>query len=193
MDEIIAYGDVTLRSLEQSDIEYLWELYNPKIFQFMLNKVESYEHLEQWLQIGIQQMEVAKTALSYVVEHTETKEIMGTTRIYQIDQVNHICEIGSTFYGDKYQRTHVNTTCKYLLLKHCFEELGMIRVQFQTDELNVTSQRAIERIGGVKEGVLRNERIRSNGTVRNAVVYSIIESEWPEVKDNLIQLLNKYS
>ena len=193
MDEIIAYGDVTLRSLEQSDIEYLWELYNPKIFQFMLNKVESYEHLEQWLQIGIQQMEVAKTALSYVVEHTETKEIMGTTRIYQIDQVNHRCEIGSTFYGDKYQRTHVNTTCKYLLLKHCFEELGMIRVQFQTDELNVTSQRAIERIGGVKEGVLRNERIRSNGTVRNAVVYSIIESEWPEVKDNLIQLLNKYS
>lgn len=193
MDEIIAYGDVTLRSLEQSDIEYLWELYNPKIFQFMLNKVESYEHLEQWLQIGIQQMEVAKTTLSYVVEHTETKEIMGTTRIYQIDQVNHTCEIGSTFYGDKYQRTHVNTTCKYLLLKHCFEELGMIRVQFQTDELNVTSQRAIERIGGVKEGVLRNERIRSNGTVRNAVVYSIIESEWPEVKDNLIQLLNKYS
>ena len=193
MAETIVYGDVTLRSLEQGDIEYLWELYNPKIFQFMLNKVESYEHLEQWLQVGIQQMEIAKTALSYVVEHTETKEIMGTTRIYQIDQVNHTCEIGSTFYGDKYQRTHVNTTCKYLLLKHCFEELGMIRVQFQTDELNVTSQRAIERIGGVKEGVLRNERIRSNGTVRNAVVYSIIESEWPEVKDNLIQLLNKYS
>jgi len=193
LDEKIVCGDVTLRSLEQADIEYLWELYNPRIFQFMLNKVESYEHLEQWLQVGIQQMEVAKTALSYVVEHTETKEIMGTTRIYQIDQVNHTCEIGSTFYGDKYQRTHVNTTCKYLLLKHCFEELGMIRVQFQTDELNVASQRAIERIGGVKEGVLRNERIRSNGTVRNAVVYSIIESEWPEVKDNLIQLLNKYS
>ena len=193
MAETIVYGDVTLRSLGQGDIEYLWELYNPRIFQFMLNKVESYEHLEQWLQIGIQQMEIAKTALSYVVEHTETKEIMGTTRIYQIDQVNHTCEIGSTFYGDKYQRTHVNTTCKYLLLKHCFEELGMIRVQFQTDELNVASQRAIERIGGVKEGVLRNERIRSNGTVRNAVVYSIIESEWPEVKDNLIQLLNKYS
>lgn len=193
MAETIVYGDVTLRSLGQGDIEYLWELYNPRIFQFMLNKVESYEHLEQWLQIGIQQMEIAKTALSYVVEHTETKEIMGTTRIYQIDQVNHTCEIGSTFYGDKYQRTHVNTTCKYLLLKHCFEELGMIRVQFQTDELNVASQRAIERIGGVKEGVLRNERIRSNDTVRNAVVYSIIESEWPEVKDNLIQLLNKYS
>ncbi len=193
MAETIVYGDVTLRSLGQGDIEYLWELYNPRIFQFMLNKVESYEHLEQWLQVGIQQMEIAKTALSYVVEHTETKEIMGTTRIYQIDQVNHTCEIGSTFYGDKYQRTHVNTTCKYLLLKHCFEELGMIRVQFQTDELNVASQRAIERIGGVKEGVLRNERIRSNDTVRNAVVYSIIESEWPEVKDNLIQLLNKYS
>jgi RimJ/RimL family protein N-acetyltransferase len=179
--------------LEQSDIQHLWELHNPKIFEFMLNKVESYEQLEQWLQVGMEQMNIAKTALTYVVEDTETKEVMGTTRIYGIDFVNHACEIGSTFYGKKFQRTHVNTTCKYLLLKHCFENLGMIRVQFKTDELNVSSQRAIERIGGIKEGVLRNERLRSNGTVRNAVVYSIIDSEWKEIQNQLVQLLNKYS
>jgi len=71
--------------------------------------------------------------------------------------------------------------------------MGTIRVQFKTDELNVSSQRAIERIGGVKEGILRNERIRSNGFVRNAVVYSIIDSEWSEVKYKLVQLMNKYS
>ncbi|WP_240793320.1 GNAT family N-acetyltransferase [Psychrobacillus vulpis] len=193
MAETIVYGDVSLRPMEQSDIQLLWELYNPEIFEFMLNKIENFEQLEQWLQVGIQQTNVAKTALAYVVEHTETKEIMGTTRIYGIDQVNHACEIGSTFYGKKFQRTHVNTTCKYLLLKHCFESLGMIRVQFKTDELNVSSQRAIERIGGIKEGVLRNERLRSNGTVRNAVVYSIINSEWEEVKKMLVQLMNKYS
>ncbi|MFF2753585.1 GNAT family N-acetyltransferase [Psychrobacillus sp. NPDC058041] len=193
MAEIIVFGDLTLRPLEESDIQRLWELYDPKIFEFMLNKIENYEQLDQWLQAGIEQMNIAKTALTFVIEHTETKEIIGTTRIYGIDTVNYTCEIGSTFYGKKFQRTHVNTTCKYLLLKHAFENLGMIRVQFRTDELNVNSQRAIERIGGIKEGVLRNERIRSNGTVRNAVVYSIIASEWKEVKNNLVQLMNKYS
>jgi len=191
--ETIVYGDVTLRPLKESDIPFLWELYNPKIFEFMLNKIESKEQLNNWLQVGIYQMVIEQTALSFVVENTDTQEIMGTTRIYGMDHTNHACEIGSTFYGKKFQRTHVNTTCKYLLLKHCFEHLGMIRVQFKTDELNVTSQRAIERIGGIKEGVLRNERIRSNGTVRNAVVYSIIGSEWLEVKSHLVQLMNKYS
>ncbi|QFG00821.1 N-acetyltransferase [Psychrobacillus glaciei] len=193
MAETIIFGDLKLRPLEEQDIPRLWELYDPKIFEFMLSKIENYEQLEQWLQAGIQQMNVAKTALTYVIEDSDTKEIIGTTRIYGIDSLNYACEIGSTFYGKKFQRTHVNTTCKYLLLKHAFNNLGMIRVQFRTDELNVNSQRAIERIGGIKEGVLRNERIRSNGTVRNAVVYSIIDSEWKEVENNLVQLMNKYA
>lgn len=193
LTETLIYGDVTLRPLLTSDIGALWELYEPKIFEFMLNKIENKEQLEKWLAVGIHQMNVEGAALAFVVENTETKEVMGTTRIYGIDLINFSCEIGSTFYGKKYQRTHVNTTCKYLLLKHCFEQMGTIRVQFKTDELNLSSQRAIERIGGVKEGILRNERVRSNGTVRNAVVYSIIESEWLEVKFELVRLMNKYS
>ena len=193
LTEILTYGDVTLRPLLVSDGEPLWELYEPEIFEFMLNKIESKEQLANWLGVGIDQMNRDGTALAFLVENTETKEIMGTTRIYGIEQTNYSCEIGSTFYGKQYQRTHVNTTSKYLLLKHCFEQMGMIRVQFKTDELNMSSQRAIERIGGVKEGILRNERIRSNGSVRNAVVYSIIESEWLEVQYKLVQLMNKYS
>lgn len=193
LTETLTYGDVTLRPLLVSDCELLWELYEPEIFEFMLNRIESKEQLEKWLYAGIHQMNVDSTALAFVVENTNTKEIMGTTRIYAMDQSNNSCEIGSTFYGKQYQRTHVNTTCKYILLKYCFEQMGMIRVQFKTDELNLSSQRAIERIGGVKEGILRNERIRSNGSVRNAVVYSIIESEWSEVKYKLVQLMNKYS
>lgn len=193
MAETLTYGDVTLRPLLTSDSGALWELYEPKIFEFMLNKIENKQQLEKWLEVGIHQMNVEGTALAFVVENTETKEIMGTTRIYGIDQTNYSCEIGSTYYGKQYQRTHVNTTCKYLLLKYCFEQMGTIRVQFKTDELNVSSQRAIERVGGVKEGILRNERIRSNGFVRNAVVYSIIDSEWSEVKYKLVQLMNKYS
>ena len=193
MSKILTYEDVTLRPLLVSDCGRLWELYEPGIFEFMLNKIESKEQLEHWLGAGIHQMNVTKTALTFVVENTFTKEIMGTTRIYGIDQANYSCEIGSTFYGKQYQRTHVNTTCKYLLLNYCFEHMDMIRVQFKTDELNLSSQRAIERIGGAKEGILRNERIRSNGSIRNAVVYSIIESEWLEVKCKLVQLMNKYS
>lgn len=193
MTETLTYGDVTLRPLLVSDCGLLWELYEPEIFEFMLNRIESKEQLEKWLCAGIHQMNVDSTALAFVVENKITKEIMGTTRIYAMDQSNNSCEIGSTFYGKQYQRTHVNTTCKYMLLKYCFEQMGMIRVQFKTDELNLASQRAIERIGGVKEGILRNERIRSNGSVRNAVVYSIIESEWSEVKYKLVQLMNKYS
>lgn len=193
LSEILTYGDVTLRPLLVSDYELLWKLYEPEIFEYMLNKIESKEQLEQWLNAGIYQMNVAKTALAFVVVNTDTQEIMGTTRIYGVDQTNYSCEIGSTFYGKQYQRTHVNTTCKYLLLKYCFEQIGMIRVQFKTDELNLSSQRAIERIGGKKEGILRNERIRTNGSARNAVVYSIIESEWSEVKYKLVQLMNKYS
>lgn len=193
MTVTLTYGDVTLRPLLVSDSGLLWELYEPELFEFMLNNIESEKQLEQWLDAGIHQMNVAGTAIAFVVENTETKEIMGTTRIYGMDETNYSCEIGSTFYGKQYQRTHVNTTCKYLLLKYCFEQMGIIRVQFKTDELNLSSQRAIERIGGVKEGILRNERIRSNASVRNAVVYSIIESEWSEVKYKLVQLMNKYS
>ncbi|MER2262840.1 MAG: GNAT family protein [Psychrobacillus sp.] len=191
--ESLVLGDVTLRLLTKSDIPFLWELYEPSVFEYMLHRVESEEQLEEWLQTGIDQMNVQQTAIVYVVEHTKTKNIMGTTRIYGIDQVNRSCEIGSTFYGKAFQRTHVNTTCKFLLLQYCFESLGMIRVQFKTDELNMPSQRAIERIGGIKEGVLRNERVRSNGTVRNAVIYSIVNDEWGEIKSRLQLLLNKYT
>lgn len=191
--ERLIFGDVTLRPLTKNDIPLLWELYEPDVFEYMLHKVENESELEDWLQVGIYQMETQQTAIIYAVEHTDTKQIMGTTRIYGIDQVNRACEIGSTFYGKYFQRTHVNTTCKLLMLKHCFETLGMIRVQFKTDELNLPSQRAIERIGGIKEGVLRNERVRSNGTVRNAVIYSIVNDEWIDTKKHLQLLLNKYT
>ena len=193
MVETIMHGDVTLRPLTKEDVSLLWDIYEPEVFEFMLHRIESMEQMEKWLQAGIQQMNVDRSAFAFVVENTKTKEVIGSTRIYGIDHTNLVCEIGSTFYAKKFQRTHVNTTCKYLLLTYCFETLGMIRVQFKTDALNIASKRAIERIGGVREGLLRNERIRSNGTVRDAVVYSIIDSEWPVVKNELSLLMNKYS
>ena len=142
---------------------------------------------------GYKQMLTTDIVIAFAVTHSETDELLGSTRIYNIDHTNKTCEIGSTYYGKAFQRTHINTTAKLLLFTYAFETLGMIRVQIKTDEENVASQRAIERLGAVKEGILRNERIRSTGMPRNAVVYSITDSEWPSIKISLEVKMNKYS
>lgn len=185
---MIELGDVRLRPLEKSDIPALWELHTPAVFEHMLTKVGSFEEMEAWLEAGIGRKDV----LAFVVEEG-AGGVIGTTRIASIDLANKSCEIGSTFYAERVQRSHVNTAVKFMLLRHCFEELGMIRVQFKTDAENARSQRALERIGAIKEGVLRNERIRSTGKPRDAVLYSIVDREWPEVKEKLLGIMNKYT
>jgi RimJ/RimL family protein N-acetyltransferase len=94
-------------------------------------------------------------------------------------------EIGWTWLTPSAQRTGINTECKYLLLRHAFEQLHAIRVQLNTHYLNIQSQRAIERLGAVKEGILRNNRIMPDGSYRHSVYYSVIEDEWPQVKAGL--------
>lgn len=185
----IEQRNIRLRLLKREDFEALWALYTPDIFEYMLTKVERFEDLEAWLSAGMNQSNV----LVFAVELPESGEIVGTTRIYSIDDTNKSCEIGATFYSEKAQRTHVNTAVKHALLGYCFEEREMIRVQFKTDAENIRSQKSIERIGAVKEGHLRNERIRSTGEPRDAIVYSIIDREWPEVKKSLEDKMNKYS
>lgn len=186
---IIEQRNVRLRLLKREDFEALWNLYTPGIFEHMLTKVESFEQLSVWLESGLNQSNV----LIFAVEEPESGEIIGTTRIYAIDEANRSCEIGSTFYAESAQRTHVNTAVKLALLQYCFEERDMIRVQFKTDAENIRSQKALERIGAVKEGVMRNERIRSNGKPRDAAVYSIIDLDWPKIKKDLSEKLNKYA
>ena len=100
-------------------------------------------------------------------------------------------EIGSTWYGVEYQRTFVNTECKHLLLKHAFDDLGARRVCIKTDTNNARSRRAIERIGGVQEGILRNHRVNRDGSNRDSIYYSIIEEEWPQVRENLERMLDR--
>jgi RimJ/RimL family protein N-acetyltransferase len=99
-------------------------------------------------------------------------------------------EIGGTWYALDFQRTPVNTESKYLLLKYAFENLGCIRVQFKTDLRNTRSQIAIERLGAAKEGILRNHMITPEGVIRDSVFYSILDSEWIKVKNNLEEKLS---
>ncbi|MEQ1903253.1 MAG: GNAT family protein [Pirellulaceae bacterium] len=128
--------------------------------------------------------------LPFVVRDLQTNTIVGTTRYHDIVPTVERLEIGYTWYSKRVQRSAVNTTCKWLLMRHAFEELGAQIVGLRTDILNLTSQRAIERLGAQKDGVLRHHTLRRDGTVRDTVMYSITRPEWPEVKQRLEGFLN---
>jgi len=110
---------------------------------------------------------------------------VGSTRYGSIDKTHRRVEIGWTWYGRDFQRTAVNTESKYLLLRHAFETLGCIRVEFKTDVLNERSRNALFRIGATEEGVFRKHMLLPSGRVRDTVYYSIVDTEWPEVKTRL--------
>ena len=145
-----------------------------KMRQFVLQLLE-------WQQGG--------TDLPFAVIHLAAGRAIGMTRYMNIEPTNRGLEIGGTWYAAAYQRTGVNTECKYLLLRHAFEALGCLRVQFRTDLRNLRSQQAIERIEAVREGVLRDHMILPDGTVRSSVIYSILASEWEAVKARLEHLM----
>jgi len=129
--------------------------------------------------------------LPWVVRQLSTGRIVGTTRYHDIVPVIDRVEIGWTWYARSTQRSHVNTCAKLLLLTHAFETLGAKVVGWRTDNYNFASQRAIERLGAKKDGVLRHHALRRDGTVRDTVMYSLAAGEWPEVKAHLNYLLAK--
>ncbi len=123
--------------------------------------------------------------LPFVVVDGASGRVIGSTRYHDIVPAVERLEIGYTWYGKSWQRTHVNTTCKLMLLAHAFETLGARLVGWRTDNFNFASQRAIERLGARKDGVLRHHALRRDGTVRDTVMYSLAAGEWPEVKAHL--------
>ena len=120
--------------------------------------------------------------LPFAVIHQASGRAIGATRYMDIQRANRALEIGGTWYAPEHQRTAANTEAKLLLLRHAFETLGCIRVQLKTDERNLRSQRAIERLGAVREGVLRKHMIVQGGRSRDTVYYSIIDEEWPAIR-----------
>lgn len=159
------------------------------IWQYMLyGSITSEADMRAWVQ-EILQRQAGGTDQPFAVIHAESGSLAGATRYLEIRVEHRALEIGGTWYGLEYQRTAVNTESKYLLLRHAFESLGAVRVQFKTDLRNVRSQKAIERLGAVREGVLRNHMITPEGILRHSVYYSIIDSEWPGVKTRLEGML----
>src|SRR5215510_10795458 len=120
--------------------------------------------------------------LPWAVRELSTNQIVGSTRYHDIVAKIDRVEIGYTWYGASWQRSHVNTTCKLLLLTHGFESLGCAVVGLRTDNFNLRSQRAIEGIGAKRDGILRHHAARRDGTVRDSYMYSILRQEWPDVR-----------
>lgn len=128
----------------------------------------------------------AGTMLPWVVRELGSNSIVGSTRYHDIIPAAHRVEIGWTWYSKGWQRTHVNSACKLLLLGHAFESLGCKVVGLRTDNFNFASQNAIAALGAHKDGVIRHHHPRRDGSVRDSVIYSILVSEWSDVKKNLV-------
>jgi RimJ/RimL family protein N-acetyltransferase len=136
-------------------------------------------------------MREAGNRLAFAVIDSGSKTVVGCTSYHDIVPALKRVEIGWTWYGKSSQRSHVNTTCKLLLLTHAFETLGCHVVGWRTDNYNFASQTAIERLGAKKDGVIRGHALRRDGTIRDTVMYSMRTGEWPEARAQLLYLLDK--
>ena len=133
----------------------------------------------------------AGSRFAFAVTDEASGTVLGTTSFHDILPEVKRVEIGYTWYAKRCQRTHINTTCKLLMLTHAFDTLGCRVVGWRTDNFNHASQRAIERLGAKKDGVIRGNVLRRDGTIRDTVMYSLVAGEWPEVRAQLLYLLDK--
>ena len=187
---VLTGNHVRLEPMTEAHVPALAEIgVGQPFWDFMLyGNINTAADMHNWVQDILARAEKG-TDLPFAAVHLGSGRVAGATRYLNIMPQERGLEIGGTWYGPEFQRTVVNTECKYLLLRHAFETLGCIRVQLKTDLRNERSQRAIERIGAVKEGVLRNHMILPDGRIRHSVFYSVIDTEWPEVKKRLEEML----
>ncbi len=155
-----------------------------KLWELWFTSVPNEERVDHYLSIVFEQQALGR-ALPFAVIDKHTGTVIGSTRFCNIDSKHRRLEIGYTWYAKRFQRTGANTECKKLLLSYAFETLNVIAVEFRTHWHNQASRNAIARLGAKQDGVLRNHQIMADGCVRDTVVFSIIDSEWPMVKRSL--------
>lgn len=183
---------VRLEPMTEAHVPGLTEIGVGQTFwDFMLyGNIQTEADMRNWI-LDILSRAENGTDLPFVAIHLASGRVAGATRYLNIMPKDRGLEIGGTWYGLDFQRTPVNTECKYLLLTHAFETLKCIRVQLKTDKRNERSQKAIERLGAKKEGILRNHMILPDGRYRDSVFYSILDTEWADVKRNLEARLSR--
>lgn len=162
-----------------------------KLWENRVTSVPTADKTLEYIEWALTQKE-AGTRMPFAVWDKKANCVIGTTGYHDILAAVARLEIGYTWYAQSYQRSYVNTSCKYLLLQYAFETLGVAVVGWRTDNFNFASQKAIERLGAKKDGVLRGHALRRDGTVRDTVFYSVTKGEWPEIKAHLAFLMHKY-
>jgi N-acetyltransferase len=180
--------------LEQLTNDHISELesiaFDPLIWQNLPYNITDKQSLETFVK-DRQQKNLNEQLITYVIRNKANNQVCGSTGFNNIDVENHQLEIGPTWISPIVWGTKANVESKYLLLTFCFEKASIMRVEFRTRETNIRSQKAIEKIGGIKEGLLRCHRKNNDGTFRNTIVYSIIKPEWPSAKTLLEVLISK--
>src|SRR5262249_9293226 len=180
---------VRLEPLERRHVAGLCEVgLDPQIWQWYAVPIRNAEEMAAAVETALDER-ARGASLPFAIVERASGRVVGSTRYMNIDAMNHRVEIGWTWLAPAWQRSTINTEAKYLLLRHAFEKLGCIRVEFKTDSLNERSRAAILRIGAQEEGTFRNHMITASGRLRHSVYYSIVQAEWPQVRARLEEML----
>lgn len=181
---VLSGRHVTLRPLDAGDRDALVAAASDgRIWEMFYTLAPSPDTIDAWLAGAAREVEQGRSMPFAVIDAAGT--VVGSTRYLRMNEANRRVEIGGTFYARRVQRSGVNTEAKRMLLAHAFDVLGCVCVQFRTDWFNRPSRRAIERLGAKQDGVLRAQRVMPDGRIRDTVVYSVIDGEWPGVRRNL--------
>ena len=161
-----------------------------QLWKLRVTSVPAPEHTRSYIEEALA-MRAAGNRFAFAVLDTASGQVLGSTSFHDILPAVKRLEIGYTWYAQQVQRSHVNSTCKLLMMTHAFETLGCHVVGWRTDNFNFASQAAIERLGAKKDGIIRGHALRRDGTIRDTVMYSMRSGEWPEAKAQLLYLLDK--
>jgi RimJ/RimL family protein N-acetyltransferase len=182
-DIILENAFALLRPIDKTDIDHLLPVAtkDEDLLQFSAAQIYTKELLKAYIDRAVED-KISKNRYTFIVFDKTRNRFAGSTSFLNISNPDDRLEIGATWYGKEFQRTGLNRNCKYLLLQYAFDALAAERVEFKTDERNLASRKAIEKIGGQFEGILRRHTLMSDGFRRNTICYSILRSEWPELK-----------
>ena len=182
---------VRLEPMRESHVEALCRAgRDPAVMRFLPHPIGTKEQMAEFVHAALAARE-AGSAIPFVTVLQGDGTVVGTTRFMGIEPAHRRMEIGGTWISLPWQRTRVNTEAKYLMLRHAFEDLECLRIEFKTDSLNSRSRAAILRLGAVEEGIFRNHVITADGRIRHSVYFSITSEEWPEVRRRLEQFLRR--
>ena len=162
------------------------------LWQLRVTSVPAPQDTRAYIETALQ-MRAEGHRFAFAVRDDVTGEVLGSTSFHDILPAVKRVEIGYTWYRKSVQRSHVNTTCKLMMMGHAFDQLGCNVVGWRTDNFNFASQRAIERLGAKKDGVIRGHALRRDGTIRDTVMYSMRAGEWPEARAQLLYLLERHA